>query len=132
MRLTCNLVYICGHFIKKKEILTFPTPSMTNALHPNMLQFSSVQLFIHVPLTVTLRTAAPQASLSITTSQSLLKLMSIKLAMRSNHQILCRPLLLPSIFPSIRVFSIESVLHIRWANYWSFSFNSVLPMNIQD
>ena len=93
MRLICNLVYICGHFIKKKEILTLPTPSMTNALHPNMLQFSSVQLFIHVPLTVTLRTAAQQASLSITTSQSLLKLMSIKLAMPSNHLILCHPLL---------------------------------------
>ena len=124
MRLTCNLVYICGHFIKKKEILTFPTPSMTNALHPNMLQFSSVQLFIHVPLTVTLRTAAPQASLSITTSQSLLKLMSIKLAMPSNHLIFCCSLLhLPSIFPRIRVFSNELVLHIKWPKYWSFSFS---------
>ena len=71
--------------------------------------------------------AARQASLSITKSQSLLKLMSIKLVMSSNHLILCHPLLLPpSIFPSIRVFSGESVLHIRWPEYSSFSF-SVSP-----
>ena len=70
-----------------------------------------------------------QASLSITNSQSLLKLMSIKLVMPSNHLILCRPLLLlPSIFPSIRVFSSESVLHIRWPRCWSFSF-SISPSN---
>ena len=69
-------------------------------------------------------TAARQASLSITNSQSLLKLISIESVMPSNHLILCRPLLLPpSIFPSIRVFSNESVLHIRWPKYWSFSFN---------
>ena len=69
-------------------------------------------------------TAACQASLSITNSQSLLKFMSIKSAMPSNHLILCHPLLfLPSIFPSIRVFSSESVLHIRWPEYWSFSFS---------
>ena len=69
-------------------------------------------------------TAASQASLSITNSQSLLKLMSIESVMPSNHLILCRPLLLPSsIFPSIRVFSNESVLHIRWPKYWSFSFS---------
>ena len=69
-------------------------------------------------------TAARQASLSITNSQSLLKLMSIELVMPSNHLILCRPLLLPpSLFPSIRVFSSESVLHIRWPEYWSFSFS---------
>ena len=68
--------------------------------------------------------AAHQASLSITSSRSLLKLMSIESVMPSNHLILCRPLLLPpSIFPSIRVFSNESVLHIRWTKYWSFSFN---------
>ena len=72
---------------------------------------------------VTPWTAACQAFLSITNSQSLLKLMFIKLVMPSNHLILCRPLLLlPSIFPSIRVFSNESVLHIRWPKYWSFSF----------
>ena len=69
-------------------------------------------------------TAAHQASLSITNSQSLLKLMSIESVMPSNHLIFCRPLLLlPSIFPSIRVFSNESVLYIRWPKYWSFSFS---------
>ena len=68
--------------------------------------------------------SAHQASLSITNFQSLLKLMSIKSVMPSNHLILCRPLLLlPSVFPSIRVFSSESVLHIRWPKYWSFSFS---------
>ena len=72
---------------------------------------------------VTLRTAACQASKSITNTLSLLKLMSIKLVMPSNHLILCCPLLLPSIFPSIRVFSSESVLHISWPKYWSFSFS---------
>ena len=69
-------------------------------------------------------TATCQASMSITNSWSLLKLMSIELVMPSNHLILCRPLLLPpSIFPSIRDFSNESVLHIKWPKYWSFSFN---------
>ena len=78
---------------------------------------------------MTPRTAACQASLLITNSQSLLKLMSIESVMPSNHLFLCHPLLLPpSIFPSIRVFSIESVLHIRWSNYWSFSF-SISPSN---
>ena len=75
------------------------------------------------------RTAARWASLSFTNSWSLLKLMSIELEMPSNHLILCHPLLLPpSIFPSIRVFSKESVLHIRWPKYWSFSFN-ISPFN---
>ena len=87
------------------------------------------QLLSHVQLFVTPRTTARQASLSITNSQSLLKLMSIESVMPSNHLILCRPLLLPpSIFPSIRVFSNESVLHIRWPKYWSFSFN-ISPSN---
>ena len=73
--------------------------------------------------------SACQASLSITYSWSLLKLMSIELVMPSNHLILCHPLLLsPLIFPSIRVFTIESVLHIRWPKYWSFSF-SISPSN---
>ena len=73
--------------------------------------------------------AAHQASLSITNSQSLLKLMSIKSVMPSNHLLLCCPLLLPpSTFPSIRVFSSESVLHIRWPKYWIFSF-SISPSN---
>ena len=84
---------------------------------------SRVQLF------VTPWTPAHQASLSITNSQSLFKLMSIKSVMPSNHLILCHPLfLLPSIFPSIRVFSNMSVLHIRWPKYWSFSF-SISPSN---
>ena len=87
-------------------------------------EFSSVQLLSHVRLFVTPWTAACQASLSITNSQSLLKLMSIESLMPSNHLILCCPLLLlPSIFPSIRVFSNESALHIRWPKYWSFSFS---------
>ena len=73
-------------------------------------------------------TAAHQACLSITNSWSLLKLMSIESVMPSNHLILCHPLLLPSIFPSIRVFSSESVLRIRWPRYWSFSF-SISPSN---
>ena len=78
----------------------------------------------HVRLFATLWTAALQASLSITNSRSLLKLMSIESVIPSNHLILCHSLLLlPSIFPSIRVFSSESVLHIRWPKYWSFSFN---------
>ena len=85
------------------------------------LQFSSVQLLSHVRLFVT---AARQASLCITNSLSPPKPMFIKSVTPSNHLILCRPLLLlPSIFPSIRVFSNESALHIRWPNYWSFSSN---------
>ena len=87
-------------------------------------QFSSVQSLSHVQLSATPWTAAHEASLSITNSQSLFKLMSIESVMPSNHLILCHPpLLLPSIFPSIRVFSNESVLHIRWPKYWSFSFS---------
>ena len=83
-----------------------------------------VQLHSHVWLFTTPWTAAGQASLSFTISQSLLKLTSIELMMPFNHLILCHPLLLPlSIFPSIRVSSNESALHIRWPKYWSFSFN---------
>ena len=92
-------------------------------------QFSSVQSLSHVWLFVTQWTTAHQASLSIISSQSLLKLMSIELAMTSNHLILWGPLLLLlSIFPRIRVFSNESVLWIMWANYWSFRF-SISPSN---
>ena len=93
-----------------------------------------VQSLSRVRLFVTPWTAAHQASLSITNSQSLLKLMPIKSVMPSNHLILCHPLLLlPSIFPNIRVFSNKSVLHIRWPKYRSFSaLASVLSMNIQD
>ena len=92
------------------------------------LQFSSVQSLSRVQLFATPWTATHQASLSITNSRSSLKLMSIQSAMPSNHLILCRPLLPPPIFPIIRVFSNESVLHIRWPNYWSFSF-SISPSN---
>ena len=95
----------------------------------NQVSVSSVQSLSHGWLLVTPWNAARQASLSITNSQSLLKLMSFKLVMPSNHLILCRPLLLlPSFFPSIRVFSNESVLCNRWPKYWSFSFN-IIPSN---
>ena len=94
-----------------------------------IIQFSSVQLLKCVQLFATPWTAARQASLSITNSQSLLKFMSIESVMPTNHLILCCPLLLlPSTFPSIRVFSNKLVLHIRWPKYWSFSF-SISPSN---
>ena len=90
----------------------------------SILTFSSDQLLSCVQLFVTPWIAASPASLSITNSQSLLKLMSVKSVMPSNHLILCHPfLLLPSVFPSIKVFSNESVLYIRWPKYWSFSFS---------
>ena len=93
------------------------------------IAFSSAQLLSHVWLFATPWTAARQASLPITNSRSSLRLMSIKSVMPSNRLLLCRPLLLlPSVFPSIRVFSNESVLHIRWPQYWSFSF-SISPSN---
>ena len=89
----------------------------------------AVPLLSRVRLFATPWIAARQASLSITNSQSLLKLTSIESVIPSNHLILCRPiLLLPSIFPSIRVFSNEPVLHIKWPKYWSFSFN-ISPSN---
>ena len=94
-----------------------------------MSRFSSVQSLSYVRLFATPWTAAHQASQSITNSQSSLKLMSIESVTPSNHLLLCRPLLLlPSIFPSVRVFSNESALHIRWPKYWSFSFN-ISPSN---
>ena len=88
-------------------------------------------LFSYVQLIATPWTASLQVSLSFTVSQSLLRLMCIESVMPANHLILCRPLfLLPSIFPSIRVFSSESALHIRWPKYWSFSFSfSISPSN---
>ena len=105
-----------GFHMKKNELVPLP-------------QFSSVQSLRRVQLFVTPWTAACQTSLSITNSQSLLKLMSIELVMPSNHLIPCCPLLLPpSIFPTIRIFSKESVLHIRWPKDWSFSF-SLSPSN---
>ena len=117
-------------------ILTiFPTFSLSLYLlwsvtsHLRSVQFSSVQLLSRVQLFETPWIAVYQASLSITNSQSLLKLTSTELVIQSNHLILCHPLLLlPSIFPSIRVFSNESTLRMRWPKYWSFSFNMV-PSN---
>ena len=107
--------------ILKKQLLI-------NCINKNKI--TSVQLLSCVWLFVTPWTAACQASLSITNSQSLLKLTSIESAIPSNHLILCHPLLLlPSIFPNIRVFSNESVLHFRWPKYWVSA--SVLPVNIQ-
>ena len=109
---------------------TFPPwAGRTIVTHWGLEPFQSVQLLSHVWLFANSWTAAPQVSLSITNSWSLLKLMSIESVMPSNHLILCHPfLLLPSIFPSIRVFSSELVLHMRWPKYWSFSF-SVSPSN---
>ena len=110
----------CSNIISQKMMESF------NLMGP-VYQFSSVAQ--SCPTLSTPWTVARQASLSITNSQSLLKLMSIESVMPSSHLILCHPLLLlPSIFPSIRVFSSESALHIRWPQYWSFSFN-VSPSN---
>ena len=102
---------------------------MNQSLPPASVQLSSsvssVQSLNRVQLFATPWTAAHQVSLSITNSLSLLKLISIELVMPFNHLILCCPLLLLlSIFPSIRVFSNESILHIRWPKYWSFSFST--------
>ena len=116
--------------------LSFPY-CVHNLFPMSIFPFSSVQLLSRVQLFETLWTATSQASLSITNSRSILKLMSIELVVPSNHLILRCPLfLLPSIFPSIRVFSNESALYIRWPKYWfqlqHQSFQSVLPMNFQD
>ena len=103
--------------------------SWSTSVNISSVQFSSVQSLSCVRFFATPWAAAHQASLSITRSRSLLKLMSIESVMPSNHLFLCRPLLLlPSIFPSIRIFSNESALHIRWLKYWSFSF-SINPSN---
>ena len=115
-------------FQENKEISLYTHILLTGLLCASSswstVQISSVQSLSHVRLFVTPWTTAHQASLSITNSQSLLKLISIELVMPSNHLILCLSLLLlPSIFPSIRVFSNESALHSRWPKYWSFSFN---------
>ena len=106
-------------------------PMLKINIHTNVqiIGFIVVQLLNHVRLFVTPWTAASQASLSFTISWTLLKLMPIESVMPSNHLILCCPLLLlPSIFPSIRVFSSESALHITWPKYWIFSF-SISPSN---
>ena len=115
----CYLLY---HLTKDvAAIKPLMPPQLVN---PEGTQFSSVHLLSHVHLSATPWTAALQASLSFTNSRSLLKLTAIESMMPSNHLILCRPLLLlPSIFPSIRVFFYESVLHIRWPKDWNFSFS---------
>ena len=101
-----------------------PTHEVFEYIIFNCSIFVVVQLLSCVRLLATPWTVARQGSLSFTNSWSLLRLMSIELVMPSNHRILCRPLLLlPSVFPSIRVFSSESVLHIRWPKYWNFSFS---------
>ena len=102
---------------KGNKLPCFPLTSVSETF------FSSVQSLSRVQLFATPWTAAHQVSLSITNSQSLLKCMSIETVMPSNCLILCHPLLLPSIFPNIRIFSNESDFHIRWPNYWSFSFS---------
>jgi len=103
-------------------------PACQPGIEPAPPEFSSVQLLSRVRLFVTPWTAARQASLSITNTWSLFKLLSIELVMPSNHFILCHPLLPPSVFASIRVFSNESTLCMRWPKYWSFSFN-ISPSN---
>ena len=110
-----GLLFFLGH-------IPWSSPSLCSCL-------SSVQSLSRVRLFATRWTAARQASLSITNSQSLVKLMSIESVMPSCHLIVCLPLhLLPSVFPSIRVFSNESALCMRWPKYWSFSFN-ISPSN---
>ena len=121
---TLNLIEVRPR-IKKKKILAIP-----KFCH---FHFSSVTHAQLCPSLSTPWTAACQASLSITNSQSLLKLMSIESVMPSSHLILCHPLLLPSsIFPNIRIFSNESVLHSRWPNIGVSISTSVLPENTQD
>ena len=124
------MLYVTFHSHSLQRIFTDETISLDTFLNGNLkAQFSSVQLLSLVWLFVTPWIAARQASLSITNSQSSLKLMSIELVMPSSHLILCRPLLLlPPIPPSIRVFSNESTLCMRWPKYWSFSF-SISPSN---
>ena len=124
---TCssNLLVRFSHFLRCSV-----SPCQLSRNQPFVNQmFSSVQSLSHVQFFATPWTAAHQASLSITNFWSLLRLMSIESVIPSNHLILCRPLLLlPSICPSIRVFSSESFLRIRWTKYWSFSF-SISPSN---
>ena len=115
--------------MKRKPRCNHRFPQCEVPIHPLKEGGQSVQLVSHVQLSETPWTAAHQAYLSTTNSQSLVKLMSIKSVMPSNHLMLCGTLfLLPSTFSSIRVFSHESVLHIRWQKYWSFSF-SISPFN---
>ena len=113
---------LCLYYIILNIMGSYLTTLPSQELSP-LFGGGVVQLLIHVQLFVTPWTAACQASLSFIISWSLLKLICIELVMLSNHLILCHPLLLPSISPSIRVFSSESALHIRWPKYWSFSIS---------
>ena len=119
----CKERYMAIHKGKKQSIRSFAWRSPDITCKKKTIQFFSVQSLSHVRLFVTPWTAACQASLSVTNSRSLPKLMSIESVMPFNHLILCRPLLLPSIFPTIWIFSNESALRIRWPKHWSFSFN---------
>ena len=121
-----HYIYYCGQETLRRNGVALIVNKKSKMQYLGSVQFSSLS---HVQLFASPWTAACQASLSITNSQSLLKLMSIGSVMPSNHLIFCHPLLLPLwIFPSIRVFSSESVLPIRWTKYWSFSF-SICPSN---
>ena len=127
----CQGYFVIDALIQSKFIHKEEEPEDRRHDHKKWSErsFSSVQSLSCVWIFKTPWSAAPQASVSITNSQSLLKLMSIESVMPSNHLILCRPLpFLTSIFPSIRIFSKESVLHIRWTKYWNFSF-SIGPPN---
>ena len=120
-----KMLYKWNHAVCDLLRLAFFIQHNASEIHP--VQFSSVQSLSRVWLFATPWIAARRASLSITNSQSSLKLTSIESVMPSSHLILCRPLLLlPPIPPSIRVFSNESMLHMRWPKYWSFSF-SIIP-----
>ena len=117
----------CVWLLATPRTAAYQAPPSMEFSRQKPAQFSSVQSLSCVRLFVTPWIAARQASLSITNSRSSLKLMSIQSVMPSSHLILCRPLLLlPPIPPSIRVFSNESTLHMRWPKYWSFSF-SIIP-----
>ena len=127
----CSLVFqswlyqLDSHFCMRVPVAPHP--------HQHSVQFSSVQSLSYVRLFAAPWTAALQASLSITNSQSILRLMSIASVMPSNHLILCHPFFLPPlIFPSIRVFSNESLLRVRCPKYWSFGFSISPPLNTQD
>ena len=123
MRWWCSVLHTWPWDYLKKYCDRLRLDSSTGCLDMHNL----IQSLSHVQLFATPRTAACQASPSITNSQSLLKFMSIESVMPSKHLILCHPLLLlPSIFPSIRIFSNESVFQIRWPKYWSFSFSTSL------
>ena len=122
------LVELLSLYLKPSKDLDSPKPTLcpfvlVKVLQRNRINIVVVESLSHVRLFATPCHAACQASLSFTTSQSLLKVMSIDSVIPSNHLTICRPLLLLSIFPSIRVFSNELALRIRWSKYWSFSFS---------